>query len=100
MLTAVDPHVVFVAYGAPAQEFWIERNISPTMGVVALGVGGALDYVSGKVPRAPLALRALGLEWTFRLWRQPSRWRRMQVLPAFTLLAMREALGADRHGGP
>ena len=98
VLAEVAPQVVFVAYGAPAQEFWIERNISPTMGVVALGVGGALDYVSGKVPRAPIALRALGLEWAFRLWRQPSRWRRMRVLPAFAFLAAREALGADRRG--
>ncbi len=100
VLSEVSPQVVFVAYGAPAQEFWIERNISSTMGVVALGVGGALDYVSGEVPRAPAALRVLGLEWVVRLWREPSRWRRMGVLPAFAVLAVREALGLNRPTEP
>ena len=59
---------------------------------MAIGVGGTLDYLSGRVPRAPEALRSAGLEWAYRLWRQPSRWRRMRVLPVFAALAAREIL--------
>ncbi len=76
--------ILAVAFGSPKENFWIERNRGRLTGVrVAIGVGGALDFISGEVPRAPLALRRAGLEWLYRLWLEPSRYRRMTALPKF-----------------
>ena len=91
-LRDVRPRILCVGYGAPHQEFWIKRNLDADAACVAIGVGRTLDYLSGRVPRAPAALRSAGLEWAYRLWRQPSRWRRMRVLPVFAALAAREIL--------
>ena len=82
--------VLLVAYGAPGQECWMARNV-PVLGVpVAIGIGGVLDYIAGRTPRAPRWLRELGLEWLFRLLIQPWRWRRQLALPHFALLALWE----------
>ena len=89
------PHIVLAAYGAPAQEFWIDRNLRGLAPVVGIGVGGTLDYLAGRIPRAPAPLRRVGLEWAYRLARQPWRWRRMRALPEFARLAMLEALGRE-----
>jgi N-acetylglucosaminyldiphosphoundecaprenol N-acetyl-beta-D-mannosaminyltransferase len=86
-IRASGARVALVAYGAPAQELWIARNLPALPGVVALGVGGALDLLAGHIPRAPGWMRAAGLEWLYRLARQPWRWRRMLALPRFALLA-------------
>ncbi len=83
------PQVLLVAYGAPRQELWIARMADRLGDVVAIGVGGAFDYLSGQVPRAPLWMRRAGLEWLFRLVRQPWRMRRMAVLPAYALEVIR-----------
>jgi N-acetylglucosaminyldiphosphoundecaprenol N-acetyl-beta-D-mannosaminyltransferase len=91
-IEAARPDLLFVAYGAPAQERWIARNRDALSGVVAIGVGGALDFLAGRVPRAPTWMRELGLEWLYRLWRQPWRWRRMLALPHFAALAAWEVL--------
>lgn len=84
ILAAARPDILLVAYGHPRQDLWIARN-QPYVGVpLALGVGGALDYLSGQVPRAPVWLRRLGLEWLYRLLRQPQRWRRiLDAVPLF-----------------
>lgn len=75
--------VLAVAYGWPG-EYWIYRNRDKLTGVrVAIGVGGAFDFISGQVPRAPRLFRRAGLEWLFRLGMEPSRARRMAVLPRF-----------------
>ncbi len=97
VLDAREPHIVFVAFGAPAQERWIQRNVIGHSPAVAIGVGGALDLISGRIPRAPAPLRSLGMEWAFRLAREPWRWRRMRVLPEFAVLAVREALRERRQ---
>lgn len=66
--------ILLVAFGAPKQEKWIGQNLTALPGVkLAVGVGGSFDYLSGKVKRAPAAMRGLGLEWLYRLIRQPSR---------------------------
>ncbi|MCS7283329.1 MAG: WecB/TagA/CpsF family glycosyltransferase [Anaerolineae bacterium] len=83
-----SPHILFVAYGAPAQDLWIARNLAPTGASVGIGVGGALDYLAGVVPRAPRWMRRAGLEWLYRLLRQPWRWRRQRVLPLFVFLVL------------
>jgi N-acetylglucosaminyldiphosphoundecaprenol N-acetyl-beta-D-mannosaminyltransferase len=84
-----DADVLFVAYGAPRQDLWIAQYRDRLQVHVALGVGGAFDYVAGVVPRAPGWMCRIGLEWLYRLLRQPSRWRRMLRLPVFLWLVWR-----------
>jgi N-acetylglucosaminyldiphosphoundecaprenol N-acetyl-beta-D-mannosaminyltransferase len=77
--------VLLVAFGAPKQELWIDRLKDKLNVSVAIGVGGAFDYLTGRVPRAPVWMRNAGFEWLHRLVRQPWRARRMLVLPAYAL---------------
>lgn len=72
--------LLFVAFGAPKQEKWIDDNLSKQPVNVMMGVGGAFDYLSGKTLRAPVWLRNLGLEWLFRLVTQPWRIKRQLSL--------------------
>lgn len=82
--------ILFVAYGFPKQEEWIYNNLEKIPVKAAIGVGGAFDYISGAVPRAPKSLRTLGLEWLFRLIVQPHRWKRQLALPRFVYLILQE----------
>ncbi|MCS7093198.1 MAG: WecB/TagA/CpsF family glycosyltransferase [Patescibacteria group bacterium] len=77
------PQIVFVAFGSPYQEIWLYRNRKKFDKMVAMGVGGAFDFLAGEVPRAPRFMRKLGLEWLFRLITQPWRWRRQLRLIKF-----------------
>lgn len=77
-INEVKPDILFVAYGSPEQEFWIHRNLFKLNSVkVAIGVGGAFDFWSGKVKRAPNFLQRIGLEWLWRLTREPKRFIRI-----------------------
>ncbi|MDE0197758.1 MAG: WecB/TagA/CpsF family glycosyltransferase [Caldilineaceae bacterium] len=87
-LTAAHADLLFVAYGHPRQDIWIHQHREELPVAVALGIGGAFDFVAGTAPRAPLWLRRLGLEWLYRLARQPWRLRRMAALPLFALLVL------------
>ena len=91
LVVAAQPSILLVAYGHPAQDLWIARN-QPLLRVpLAIGVGGTFDYVAGVVPRAPAWVRAVGLEWLYRLIRQPRRWRRIvKAVPVFLWAAWRE----------
>ena len=72
------PDYLFVGLGAPKQEKWIYHNLPKMPSVkLAMGVGGAFDYISGRVKRAPRFMRSLGLEWLYRLIRQPWRFPRI-----------------------
>src|SRR5947209_4401479 len=77
--------ILCVAYGAPAQDLWIWRNLSRLPVAVAMGVGGAYDFLAGRQRRAPAIMRRMGLEWLYRLYREPWRWRRMLALPRFAV---------------
>jgi N-acetylglucosaminyldiphosphoundecaprenol N-acetyl-beta-D-mannosaminyltransferase len=77
--------VLLVAFGAPKQDLWIARQGDRLAVSVAIGVGGAFDYLTGRVPRAPVWMRGAGLEWLHRLANQPWRIRRMVVLPAYAI---------------
>jgi N-acetylglucosaminyldiphosphoundecaprenol N-acetyl-beta-D-mannosaminyltransferase len=92
-IAAARPTVLLVAYGHPAQELWIARN-QPLLRVpIAIGVGGVFDYLAGTAPRAPAWMRRIGLEWLYRLIRQPRRWRRIVLaVPLFLWAALREDL--------
>jgi len=93
------PQLLFVALGAPKQEQWIDRHIDHIGPVVAMGVGGSFDVIAGRVPRAPLWMQRLHIEWLGRLIREPSRWRRMLVLPRYAWLVLRTyRLGGARRG--
>ena len=82
-IRAARPDVLLVAFGAPAQDVWIARN-QPRLNVpVAMGVGGSLDFIAGVAQRAPIWVQRIGLEWLYRLVREPWRWRRQLALPRF-----------------
>ncbi len=83
---AARTDILCVAYGAPAQELWIARNLSRLPVAIAIGVGGAYDFLSGRQLRAPRFMQRLGLEWLYRLYREPWRLRRMMAIPHFMLL--------------
>ena len=72
--------ILFVAFGHKKQEKWISRNIGRLNTRVMIGVGGAFDYISGEVPRAPQIMRKIGLEWLFRFIVQPWRIKRLWKL--------------------
>ncbi len=94
-LKKLKPKIVLVALGAPVQEEWAlrHRQLLKNNGVkIVVVVGGAFDYVLGRVPRAPRWLRQLGWEWLFRLIQQPWRWQRQLRLIKFTWLILREVL--------
>ncbi len=75
--------ILFVAFGQVKQEKWIGENKGKIPAKVFMGVGGAFDYLSGQVPRAPQILRKIGLEWLFRLTIQPWRIKRFWALLEF-----------------
>jgi N-acetylglucosaminyldiphosphoundecaprenol N-acetyl-beta-D-mannosaminyltransferase len=81
--------VLLIAYGSPAQEMWFDRLKGSLGASVGVGVGGAFDYLTGRVPRAPDWMRRAGLEWLGRLARQPWRVRRMAVLPVYAIKVLR-----------
>lgn len=81
--------ILFVAFGFPKQEQWIAEHLEKLPIRVAMGVGGAFDYLSGRVSRAPFFLRSLGLEWLYRLVRQPWRIKRQLALVEFTGLVLK-----------
>jgi N-acetylglucosaminyldiphosphoundecaprenol N-acetyl-beta-D-mannosaminyltransferase len=89
LIEAAGADIVLVAYGAPRQELWIARNLARLPAAVGIGVGGAFDFLAGRVRRAPGWMRRLGLEWLFRLLVQPWRARRMAALPRFALEVLR-----------
>lgn len=72
--------LLIVAFGVPGQEEWIERHLSATGAKVGIGVGGLFDFYSGRMARAPLWLREMGFEWSYRLYKEPGRmWKRYIV---------------------
>ncbi|WP_409340673.1 WecB/TagA/CpsF family glycosyltransferase [Paenibacillus sp. MBLB4367] len=82
------PDFLIVALGAPYAERWIHKHRMKLNAKIAIGVGGSLDIVAGKVKRAPAIWQRLQLEWLYRLINQPSRWRRQLILPRFAVRAL------------
>ncbi|KQZ79052.1 UDP-N-acetyl-D-mannosaminuronic acid transferase [Mesorhizobium sp. Root157] len=79
-IARLRPDILLVAMGVPRQELWIARNIDASHCTMPIAVGALLDFMSGAVPRAPLWVRRLRLEWVFRLLIEPGRlWRRYIV---------------------
>jgi N-acetylglucosaminyldiphosphoundecaprenol N-acetyl-beta-D-mannosaminyltransferase len=88
-LSIAQPDILFVAFGHPKQDLWIDAHRHKLPVGVAMGVGGAFDFVAGVTQRAPDWMQRLHLEWLHRLVRQPWRWRRMMKLPLFVGLVLR-----------
>lgn len=91
-INAAGPQVLFVAMGFPLQERWIAANLARLRVNVAIAEGGSFSFISDVTQRAPAWMRRSGLEWLFRLLRQPSRLRRQLALPLFVWLVARERL--------
>lgn len=87
-LQALQPRVILVGLGVPRQEFWIARHRQLCPNAVWMGVGGSFDIWSGAKERAPRFWRNLNLEWLYRLYQEPWRWRRMGALPQFAWRAI------------
>lgn len=77
------PDILLVAYGAPWQEKWVSANLKHLQVGVVMVVGGAFDYLAGKMKRASVWWQQIGLEWLWRLWQEPWRWRRQLRLLEF-----------------
>lgn len=87
--------IVLVGMGTPLQEDWAHRHLAALPECTAVTVGGLFDFFSGRMPRAPLALRELGLEWAFRLVQEPRRLARRYLVgnPLFLTLAALQRIG-------
>jgi N-acetylglucosaminyldiphosphoundecaprenol N-acetyl-beta-D-mannosaminyltransferase len=92
-INASGAQVVFVGLGCPKQELWMARQRGLVRGVM-IGVGAAFDFYAGTVRRAPLWMQKSGLEWTWRLWREPRRLvgRYLRTNLAFLLGAVRQLI--------
>ncbi len=77
------PDILFVAMGSPRQELWIEENRDNLHPFVYQGVGGSFDVLAGNIERAPESFQKAGLEWLYRLLKEPSRIKRQMELPKF-----------------
>jgi N-acetylglucosaminyldiphosphoundecaprenol N-acetyl-beta-D-mannosaminyltransferase len=90
-MAAKRPHLVFVAFGAPKQELFIQRALSAIRPGVAIGVGAGFDFIAGKMRRAPRWMSKSGLEWVFRLAQEPRRLAKRYLLddPKFASILYR-----------
>lgn len=87
-INSSNADILLVALGAPKQEKWIHRHKDKLKVKICIGVGGTLDVFAGKASLAPEFFRKNGLEWLYRLYKEPWRYKRMLDLPRFILLAV------------
>lgn len=94
-IRCASPHLLFVAFGAPKQEYWIYEHARQLGVPITVGVGGSFEMVGGIVARAPRWLQNLGMEWLYRIAREPRRlWKRYLVSGIeFAQIVMRQRLG-------
>ena len=90
------PNLLLAGLGSPKQEKWIDANRYVLNGTVCIGVGGSFDVMAGEVKRAPEVYQKLGLEWLYRLIKQPSRFKRMLKLPLFVLCVIKNGKGGEK----
>jgi N-acetylglucosaminyldiphosphoundecaprenol N-acetyl-beta-D-mannosaminyltransferase len=95
-----NPDLLFVARSTMNQEPWIEKYHAVLEVPVVMGVGGSFDVVSGKLKRAPAFFRKAGLEWLYRLLQEPTRFKRMLVLPQFALKVIKDGDKVLKHNNP
>jgi N-acetylglucosaminyldiphosphoundecaprenol N-acetyl-beta-D-mannosaminyltransferase len=91
-LKTKQPRLILVGLGVPRQELWIAQHRYLCPDAIWIGVGGSFDIWAGVKSRAPVWLRDNHLEWLYRLYQEPWRWRRMMALPQFALKAIGQRL--------
>ena len=91
-----QPALLLVAMGVPRQEKWIDRHKQKLPPCAVIGVGGSFDVLAGKIRRAPLWIQKAGLEWLYRIVREPYRIKRAPALPLFLMLVLLQAAGLKR----
>ena len=99
LVRAAKPDVLFVAMGIPSQEKFIAAQMERMQVPVSIGVGGSFDVYSGKFNRAPASVQRMGMEWLYRVWIDPTRWKKMGYVPRFMVLAVKTWLFGDRARG-
>ena len=95
-LRELQPAAILVGLGVPRQEYWIAEHRSVCPAAVWIGVGGSFDVWAGVKTRAPKWMGDHHLEWLYRLYCEPWRWRRMLALPKFAIVALLELAGLRR----
>ena len=98
-VAAAQPDLLFVCLGAPKQEKWIACFGLLTGAKMAIGLGGALDVFAGNVERAPEKWQKMGMEWAYRLSREPKRFGRMAKLPLVLVKAAGQRVTGRRRPG-
>ena len=83
------PDIIFVALGSPTQEYWIVNHMDKVTPMIFQGVGGSYDVISGNLKRAPEAFQKMGLEWFYRLIKEPWRFKRQLILPQFLIKVLK-----------
>ncbi|GJD64507.1 WecB/TagA/CpsF family glycosyltransferase [Methylobacterium frigidaeris] len=101
-IRASGAQIVWVGLGTPKQELFMAAHAPHLPGTIAMGVGAAFDVATGRIPRAPRMLQVAGLEWAYRLAREPRRlWRRyLDTIPRFLAIAARDAISARKASRP
>ncbi len=91
-INQVSPDILLVGLGAPKQEKWIHENLDRINAKLFVGVGGSFDGMSGKVVRAPKFYQKAGLEWLYRLMKEPKRISRQKFIPVFVVKIIGDAM--------
>ena len=95
IIAEAKPQMLFIAFGAPWQEFFInqlKKELKNDWPIVAMGVGGSFDEISGRIKQAPAWMDKIGLKWLWRLIQEPWRWKRQLALIEFAFLVFKEYL--------
>ncbi len=98
-IRAAHPDLLLVGMGFPKQECFIRDHRQDLGSSVAVGVGGSFDVISGRLRRSPVWIQRLRLEWLYRAFQEPARWRRLLVLPRFIGLVLTEAGNRKSEAG-
>ncbi|MBW9171028.1 WecB/TagA/CpsF family glycosyltransferase [Clostridium estertheticum] len=88
-IEAVKPKVLFVAMGCPRQELFITKYMDRLPCKIFMGVGGSFDNIAGKVKRAPKWMINLGMEWLYRVIKEPFRIKRLSSIPKFIIMVIK-----------
>ena len=97
IINACKPSILLVCFGFPIQEQWIRENIGLLPSVrIAVGLGGSLDVWAGRVRRAPVAFRAVRMEWAWRMMQEPSRLRQLPALFRFRVISKKTIPNSDK----
>ena len=91
-----EPDILLVAFGNPKQEKWIRDNLAASGVGLAMGIGGSLDVISGRIKRAPVWMQKHGLEWVYRLLKDPSKISKVSSLPRYLWMILKAKLGAGK----